>query len=213
MVEFEGEFETHITIRVAEPGDINTLQAWAERRQLTFHHIILERGQTPSQPMIGRRGRGRLSGELIAAADLNRRLHAEGFCVSRVKIEAAPGNGDVPNTDAEALDRHSGRYFEHHVKLVLDPETDVPGLANVAIAHSAHLSRNARRVRTDGRQERFVTQRCHAVGRQTASKRLDALLATLLTGGHYVLSVEKEFVVYDSDPSVDTGWLENGGQS
>ncbi|MFO0825308.1 MAG: hypothetical protein U0792_19665 [Gemmataceae bacterium] len=212
-MEFEGEFETHITIRVAEPANINSLLEWAESRRLTFHHIVLDRGQTPSQPMIGRRGRGRLSGELTTAADLSRRLNTDGFRVSRVKIEAAPWNRDVPNTDTEAVAHHAGRYFEHHIKLVLDPEVDVTGLANLAVQHSGHLSRNARRVRLDGLWERFVTQRCYAVGRHTAQERLKALVAALEMGRHPILSVEEEFVVYDSDPQVDTGWLDIGGKS
>jgi hypothetical protein len=33
----------------------------------------------------------------------------------------------------------------------------------------------------------------------------------LASGGYTVLSVEEEFVVYDSDPGVDAGWLDRGG--
>ncbi len=206
-MEFAGEFETHITVRVANPAAIDALRVWAERRGVTFHHIVLDRGQTPSQPMISRHGRGRLSDERAAAEELGRQLAAAGFAVSRVKIEAAPWNDDVPESDADAANR-PGRYFEHHVKLALDVAADIAALAALAVRHSAHLSRNARRVREDGLQERFVTQRCHDVGRRTASERLNALLAALTPLGHPVLSVEEEFVVYDSNPGVDTGWLE-----
>ncbi len=209
-MEFEGEFETHVTVRAAEPADIDALRAWADGRRLAFHHIVLDRGRTPSQPMVGRRGGGRLSGETAAAADLSRRLSAAGFTVARVKIEAAPTNRDVPDSDAEAAG-HPGRYFEHHVKLALDPDADVPALAALAVEHAAHLSRNARRVRGDGRHERFVTQRCHGVGRRAARARLGALLAALAAVGLPVVSVEEEFVVYDSDPGVDAGWLDQGG--
>jgi hypothetical protein len=161
--------------------------------------------------MVGRRGRGGLTGELAAAADLGRRLAADGFAISRIKIEAAPGNRDVPRSDAEAAGHHPGRYFEHHVKLALDPGADVAGLAELSRGYAARLSRNALRVRDDGRRERFVTQRCYAVGRPTARARLDALLAALAAGGYAVLDVEEEFVVYDSDPGVDAGWLDTGG--
>jgi hypothetical protein len=210
-VEFEGEFETHITVRAESPSDVEALRAWAARHGLTFHHIVLDRGLTPSQPMVGWRGRGGLSGELAAAADLGRRLATDGFTVSRVKIEAAPSNRDVPDSDAEAAGRHAGRYFEHHVKLALDPGTDIPALVGLARRHAAHLSRNALRARGDGRQERFVTQRCHAVGRPAARERLDALLTALTADGYTVLDVEEEFVVHDSAPGVDAGWLDGGG--
>lgn len=211
VVEFEGEFETHVTVRAEDPGAVQALREWAGGRRLTFHHIVLDRGRTPSQPMVGRRGRGGLSEELAEAADLGRRLAADGFAVSRVKIEVAPGNRDVPDSDAEAVEYHPSRYFEHHVKLALDPGADVAGLAELSQGHAAHLSRNALRVRDDGRRERFVTQRCHAVGRPAARARLNALLAALTAGGFTVLDVEEEFVVYDSDPGVDAGWLDAGG--
>jgi hypothetical protein len=211
LVEFEGEFETHITVRAEGPSVVDALRAWADRHGLKFHHIVLDRGLTPSQPMVSRRGRGGLSGERAEAADLGRRLAADGFAISRVKIEAAPGNRDTPASDAEAADHHSGRYFEHHVKLALDPDTDLTTLAALAQTHAAHLSRNARRVRADGRSERFVTQRCYAVGRPSAHRRLEALLAALEAGGYPVLSVEEEFVVHDSAPGVDAGWLDPGG--
>jgi hypothetical protein len=210
-VEFAGEFETHITVRTADPARIDSLRVWAEHHRLSFHHIVLDRGQTPSQPMIGRRGRGVLSGELAAASELSRLLHAAGFVVSRIKIEAAPWNRDVPDTDAAAAE-HPGRYFEHHVKLALAPATDFTALTALAVAHSAHLSRNARRVRDDGLQERFITQRCHSAGHPTARARLGALLAALAEGGYAVVSTEEEFVVYDSAPGVDAGWLDEGGQ-
>ncbi len=211
IVEFEGEFETHVTVRAAGPDDVDALRAFTERHRLKFHHIVLDRGRTPSQPMVSLRGRGNLSGELAAAADLSRRLTAAGLIVTRVKIEVAPDNRDVPDSDAEAAARHPDRYFEHHVKLALDAGTDVRPLAGLACGHAAHLSRNARRVREDGMKERFVTQRCHAVGRPAARGRLDALLAALAAGGYMILSVEEEFVVYDSNPAVDAGWLDTGG--
>ena len=209
-MEFEGEFETHITVRVPDADGVEALRARADRRRLRFHHILLDRGQTPSQPMISQRGRGRLSEQLAAAEELARGLTADGFRVVRIKIEAAPSNRDVPVTDADA-DRHPGRYFEHHVKLELEPAADIPALTRLAQEHSAHLSRNARRARMDGCQERFVTQRCHAVGRSTAAARLTALRDALTKGGYVILSVEDEFVVHDSEPGVDAGWLVPGG--
>lgn len=211
-MQFAGEFETHVTVRAERPECVDALRAFAVRHRLTFHHIVLDRGLNPSQPMVGRRGRGTLAGELAAASELSRLLSDAGFAVTRVKIEAAPWNRDVPQSDAEAAGRHVGRYFEHHVKLALDPATDLPALTGLARRHAAHLSRNARRVRDDGKQERFVTQRCYAVGRPSARGRLEALRAALAAGGYAILSVEEEFVVYDSAPAVDAGWIDAGGE-
>jgi hypothetical protein len=207
ILEFAGELETHITVDITDPAGIETLWLWAEREGYAFHHIVLDRGRTPSQPMVSRRGVGQLSRELDLATALKRQLAVSGFAVSRIKIEAAPENEDVPLSDAEAAD-HKGRYFEHHVKLALDSTVDMAAIAAVAVQHSAHLSRNARRVRADGLQERFVTQRCFAVGRDTARERLEVLLVALRARGYPVVSVEEEFVAYDSTPGVDAGWLQ-----
>lgn len=210
MADFAGEFETHVTVRADGPARLDALRTWADARGLTFHHIVLDRGLTPSQPMVTRRGRGDLAGELGHAADLASWLAADGYAVTRVKVEAAPDAVGVPAADADAA-RHLGRYFEHHVKLLLGPDADPGPLTAVSDGHAARLSRNARRVRADGRAERFVTQRCHAAGRATARTRLDALLAALAAGGYAVLSVEEEYVVHDTAPGVDAGWLEPGG--
>ena len=212
-MEFEGEFETHVTVRPEGPADLDRLRDWAARHRVKFHHIVLDRGRTPSQPMVTLRGRGGLSGVRDGAIDLARRLAEDGFDVSRVKVEAAPENRDVPDSDAEAASFHDGRYFEHHVKLALGPEADLIALTELAVPHGAHLSRNARRVRDDGLQERFITQRCHRVGRATAQARLDGLVNALAAFGAPILSVEQEFVVLDDAPNVDDGWLAAGGSS
>jgi hypothetical protein len=61
-------------------------------------------------------------------------------------------------------------------------------------------------VRDGGRHERFVTQRCRGVDAEEAGRALERLLGEL--EGLEVLSVEREFVLYDSDESVDDGWIE-----
>jgi hypothetical protein len=41
--------------------------------------------------------------------------------------------------------------------------------------------------------------------------RLDGLVAALSAGGYIILDIEQEYVVYDSNPAVDAGWLDAGG--
>jgi hypothetical protein len=210
VADFAGEFETHITVRADTPNRLDALQDWADEHGLKFHYIVLDRGLTPMQPMVTRKGQGDLNGEMAAAGKLSARLVAKGFDVTRMKVEAAPGNIGIPETDGDAL-RHGGRYFEQHIKLLFDPDTNTESVTAIAAAYRARLSRNARRVRVDGRSERFVTQRCHAVGRMTARNRLDSLVAALLTGGYSILSIEEEYVVLDTAPGVDAGWIDHGG--
>ncbi|MBO2462147.1 hypothetical protein [Actinomadura violacea] len=202
-MDFAGDFETHLTAR---PAAAERLAGWAAARGLKFVHIVLDRGRVASQPMLTLRTRGTFADALGDAVRTTADLRADGFEVARVKVEAAPWNAGVPADDADALG--PGYYFEHHLKLLLDPGFDAAALAGAARPHTAHLSRNARRVRADGRQERFVTQRCRCVGARTAARRLDALAGELRARGHEIVSVEREFVVHDADESLDDGWIE-----
>ncbi|MEU7526018.1 nucleotidyl transferase AbiEii/AbiGii toxin family protein [Saccharothrix sp. NPDC042600] len=199
---FSGDFEVHLT---GSEWEVEGLAAFAARRGAKFSHIELHRGATPSQPMITLTGRGTLEQVRATASRWRADIEDAGLRVLRVKVEAAPWNEGVPRTDDQA---RPDLYFEHHVKLRL-PRDDWKALSavlDVAKAHNAHLSRNARR-RTEGRkEERFVTQRCHGVGRATARARLDALLEALRRWK--VLEVEEEYVVHDDALEVDRGWID-----
>src|SRR5688572_23496428 len=139
---FSGEFETHVTVRLNEAADLERLRAWARRRGLKCTHIILARGDGRSQPMVTRHGQGDLATEQAAALELADALRAEGFAVTRIKIEAAPWTVGVPATDDDGRRHPRERYFEHHVKLLLDADVDIAALTEIAQAHAGHVSRN-----------------------------------------------------------------------
>ncbi|GAB2530243.1 hypothetical protein [Nocardia heshunensis] len=201
---FHGDFEAHLTVRAEDAAG---LERYAAAAGLKFVHIVLDRGRTPVQPMLTIRETGAFPAVRDSIAALTARLEQAGFPVVRAKIEATPWAAGVPTTDAEALALGPHYYFEHHIKLLLAPDSGVPALTDLAIAHDAHLSANARRTRADGRSERFVTQRCRHVGDATAAARHAGLLNALRTAEFEILSAEREFVVLDSDESIDAGWI------
>ncbi|WCD86294.1 hypothetical protein KPP03845_102640 [Streptomyces xanthophaeus] len=189
------EYETHVTVHCASGAELERLDAWAGARELKVTHIVLARGRMVSQPMLtlrDRTGHERLLPELRAA----------GFDPVRVKVETVPWTSDRPGP--------GGGYFEHHLKLRLPPHYDRAALEDLAVRHSAHVSWNARRVLPDGGHERFVTQRCRGVPAERAGAACDALTAALGSAGYEIRSEEREFVLYDSDLSVDDGWIEEG---
>ena len=211
-MEFTGEFETHITVGLKDSNQFEALQAWGIARGLKFIHIVLDRGIHVSQLMLTRHGKGGLTDQLKIASDSSKSLNAEGLSVARIKIEAAPWNQDVPQSNAEAVNHPGDRYFEHHIKLLLEPSANIVTLRELAEAHSAHLSRNVLRIRNDDYRERFVTQRCLAVGRVEARQQLQNLLNAIAPLGYLVLEVEEEFVVYDSNLKIDAGWIRSPEQ-
>lgn len=193
-------YESHVTVRCAGPDESARLRRWAAAGGFKLTHIVLARGRMRDQPMLTLSGSPSYALEAARAREVAARLRADGFEPVRVKIESSPWAPEVPREPSG-----DGRYFEHHVKLLLGPDTDLAALGARVVPHGAHLSWNARRVRGP-RHERFVTQRCRAVDAEGAGRALERLLTAL--DGFEVLGVEREFVLHDSDMSVDDGWLE-----
>jgi len=205
-----GNFEIHWTVRMDGSQQLSALQMWAAERDLKCTHIVLERGQTPSQPMLTRHARGTLAGIIDDSRGMADAMRAAGFDVSRIKAEVATDSRDVPQTESDAAKRGPQHYFEHHVKLLLPRSADMGPIIAAVKPHGAHVSRNALRARADGRQERFVTQRCYRVSKATARGKLDALLATLRDQTFEIIDLEEEYVVFDSNTALDAGWIEPG---
>ncbi|MFD4457845.1 nucleotidyl transferase AbiEii/AbiGii toxin family protein [Nocardia sp. NPDC058480] len=206
-VDFRGNFEVHLTVRAVGEQAFRAVESYAVQRDMKFTHIVLARGRVADQPMLTLQSTGDLAAVTEVAQAAARELRAAGVPVIRTKIELSPWGRGVPATDKQGRARGAGQYFEHHVKLLLATELDPDTVAEACAGHNAHVSANARRTRTDGRTERFVTQRCRTMGDSSAGNRLDLLLRALRERDFEVLSVEREFVVYDSDESVDDGWL------
>ncbi|NUR49005.1 MAG: nucleotidyl transferase AbiEii/AbiGii toxin family protein [Hamadaea sp.] len=198
-------FEIHLTVGY----DVERAAAVAQRHGAKFAHIMLDRGAQPSQPMITISGTGTLAAQHKLVTRWQRIISKAGLYVFRTKIEGAPWNDGVPDTDDEARREPAGRYFEHHVKLLLPDAsaTRLIELTRLVEPFGARLSRNARRHRDDGRHERFVTQRCFGVGRSGAREQLDALVTALRTRPEEILEVEAEYVFEDSRLTYDDGWL------
>ncbi|MCT9104341.1 hypothetical protein N4G69_01620 [Streptomyces mirabilis] len=198
-------YETHVTVRCDSAAESERLRRWAAAAGVKLTHIVLARGRMPSQPMLTLPGCPSYAEEAARAADVAARLRADGFAPVRIKIESAPWAPEVPREPCGGE-----RYFEHHVKVLLEAGADLGSLAARVVPHGAHLSWNARRVRGGGRHERFVTQRCRGVDAEGAGRALERLLGELRgleVGGLEVVDVEREFVLYDSDVSVDDGWI------
>ncbi|WP_229831462.1 nucleotidyl transferase AbiEii/AbiGii toxin family protein [Actinoplanes ianthinogenes] len=205
MTEISGDFETHLTVY---PGQADGLAAFAAEHGVTFLHIELDRGTSMSQPMLTLHGSGTLTEQLATVHQWCHWLRVAGMDPIRSKIEAAPWAAGVPQHDEAARDEPAYRYFEHHLKLRLPAGVaDLIAITDLVEPHGARLSRNARQRSADGTETRFVNQRCHQVGRDTASQRLDRLVTALREAGHEIVSVEQEYVVHDDNLRLDDGWL------
>lgn len=199
-------YEIHLT--VSAEADDERLRQLAGGLGVKYTRIQLDRGDHAGQPMLSwlTAAGGTAQAAEAEAREITARLGAEGVRVTRLKVEAAADGREAPVTEAQAVTQ-PGRYFEHHVKLLLPAGSDFDRVREVAVRHGARLSRNTRRVRADGVQERFVTQRRYRVARSTAAGALAGLLEEIDAEGWTVAEVEREWVLVDDNPALDEGWF------
>lgn len=199
-----GSFEAHLTVEAGV--DRAAFAAWCAGRGLRCVDIELARGDHPSQPMTASVHRGGLDGVLAELRALAADLRAEGFGVTRLKVEALGDHPLAPETDAEGAAAPADRYFEFHLKLLLPDGADLGPLTALSLQHGAHLSRNARK-RLDRGEHRFLTMRAQGCGRRTAEARFRALVMAAQDLGFQAVSAAREYTVYDSRAALDDGWL------
>ncbi|MFI8446514.1 hypothetical protein [Streptomyces erythrochromogenes] len=194
MIRSMHAYETHVTVRCADAEESARLDAWAAARELEVTHIQPTRERMDSQPMLTVPDRTRHE-RLVP------QLRADGFTPVRVTVETVPWSTDSPGP--------GGGSFEHRVPVLLPVGFDRPALEALVLPHGAHLSWNARRVGGGDWQVRCVTQRWRgAAGAAGAGAAFDALVRALGSAGYEMGSGERKFVLYDSDLSVDDGWIE-----
>lgn len=207
--DYRGQFEVHITVSATDAPARGRFQRWCAERGTKCIWVVLARGAHADQPMATWHSRNTILPAVLDDANLRAAdLDALGIPVTRVKIEAAPTNAEVPHCDEETADHAPGNYFEHHVKLLRAAAAPRAALLEVCDTFGAHLSRNAFRDTTDGREERFVTLRNYRVGSSTSERQFRRLLAALPEAGEHVIEFESEYCVYDSARELDAGWLE-----
>lgn len=200
------QFEVHLTVAIAQDAHIERLSNWAAANGAKVSHIVLDRGDHSSQPMVTLWFTGTLEDALAAMHSASYGLKSNGFEVSREKVEVGWESYLVPQSQSD-LDRlGANAHFEFHIKLRLRTK-DLADLARKLEGTEARLSRNARRIHADEFQERFVTQRSYGVAKPVASNELDRLVAYLASTDWQLLEIEREFVVFDSNLSLDRGWI------
>lgn len=203
---FGGVFEAHVTVSIEGEEELARFDTLCRELAVKSIHIVLPRGETRFQPMTSSYHHGKLLAVQGEVFELARRIGGAGFEVTRAKIEATGSNREIPQSDADA-EGFPHNYFEFHVKTRIAASADVSELAQVVSAHGAHLSRNARKVFADGARQHFVTLRVYEAGRRHAEARFTELRDALRRAGFDWREPIREYTVYDSNVSVDKGWL------
>jgi hypothetical protein len=198
-------FETHITLKPAGKEALDAARQWAHLRSLKWTHIELSSGHAPSQPMLTFWGDDSLDLQLRRAKAIQQELEQLDIQVVRIKTECIFPGEFVPPLGCTKPEE-SNQYFECHVKLRLKSGADLDRLRSVVMPHQAHVSWNAIKTFKDGESERFVTLRSYHCTCETAQLSQLELAASLRQNGFNIVETESEFVLYDSNFALDTGW-------
>ena len=208
MKNFAGDFESHVTVEALPPDQVKKFQDACLEIGVKPILIELSRGDTPVHPMTAGKHRGRLPDVIeYLENDVAAHLRHRGFKVSRIKVEAAPWNEEIPLTNTEA-EQCPDNYFEFHLKVLLDSMERYDELAGICEQHVTHLSSNAFKKREDGKLEYFTTMRCYNMGRTVAQVEFTGLAPAIKMAGFETCSEVCEYTVYDTNLSLDDAWLE-----
>ena len=205
---YTGRFEAHITVEAASIAERERFRRLCRILGVKYVFIELPRGETPSQPMTASYHQGNMEKVKRELDNLTEYVRIANFPIVRVKLEADLDTEGVPQMDSEARDLPEENYFEFHVKVLLPVNSELDLLQKTADVHNAHLSRNARKTRTDGKPERFLTLRLSQIGARRAEMRLSKFLSDLRKEGFEIMDVIREYNIFDNNAQTDKGWTE-----
>lgn len=149
---------------------------------LGLEPMIIE-GEEQKQFVANRRVHGTDEDAKAEAVRLRDLVRAKGMQVERVKISAPITNLGIPE---------EGGFFEFHVAVKVAPN-DESKLKELLLSSGAHLSANTLHGETG---KRLVILRSHS--KAEAVSQMETQLLPRLKG-YQVISVEREFSVYDSN--------------
>ena len=151
---FPVPFEIHVTVKNAER------EPFVEAcRSLEVKPIILDlqmKDHVLKDTMTSSKCYGHNSDAYREMKRISRGLTELGFWVVREKIETVPWHPGAPSSKHENPVMPQDCYFETHIAVVVSKDT-LAKVSEIALAHNAHLSRNAFKTFDDGNRIQMVT--------------------------------------------------------
>lgn len=190
-------FEIHLTTHALTPTELADFVAACGQLQAKPLLIELARGACPTQPMLGKVvHQPDLAAALAVAAADSTYLRQRGLPTARIKVET---DARHPQLATPAAGPGFAPYFEWHGKVSYLHQAELRVLCE---QHGAHLSANALRGES---ATRFVTLR--EFGPAAEFERRVAALVASLQPRWPLRKQESECCLYDSNQTLDAGWL------
>jgi hypothetical protein len=135
----------------------------------------------------------------------------EHFEVVRLKLESLATNDGVPQTDDEAKSIPGDTYFEYHIKIKDAPATEESDnfLKNLSYQLTQDLQIRVPFSCNNLKDfQRFLNARTYELGFQNSFDKVKRIKAAVESKGYEIERIISEFIVYDTNKKLDTGWLE-----
>jgi hypothetical protein len=189
-------FEIHITTNDIDQANIEDFITFCQQIDAKPILIELSSGTYFRQPMISKI----IScSTKIALENIVNKLRlafiAKNYLPTRIKIEVPAWN----YKDVQGF--YEGEsYFEWHGKIKMESEQSIK---TICLKNDAHLSRNSLR---GSSHSKFLTVREFS-NFETFSNRIHKLKQDLTQHQIDLLKDESEYCIFDSNKSLDTGWI------
>ena len=213
--DIKGIFEIHITVKCESDEQINLFTEICKMNNVKPIIIMLTNGENIRQVMTSKFFTGKFTRDLtntdhsnifLKATDLMHTMFDNTILknkIERLKIEALSCSDGVPSE----THTNDDQYFEFHHKIQIKNNDEYLFVKKLVKNHDSRLSSNAFKYDVNGNiSHYFVTRRVHKYGRNRALELNDELKNELTIAGYIPLKSESEYVVYDSNFSLDNGW-------
>ncbi|AHC54965.1 putative ankyrin repeat-containing protein [Tunisvirus fontaine2] len=211
----KGLFEIHVTVKNT---DIPKLKIFCERNDLKAIFACSGKGNDDnnSQAMISKWKKGVSCDVVSTANELSEKMTEFGLSVLRVKVEAMQSNEGVPNTKEESEKCIRGCYFEFHLKYPLKSTDDgMEELSDAAKVVSSRISSpcdfgvGVSMNIFSAKNHPLLTLRVTDSWKEEALRIKDELLDGLKEFGYKSNNgIQQEWAFYDTNKSLDDGWLQ-----
>lgn len=135
----------------------------------------------------------------------------EHFEVIRLKLESLANNDGVPQTDEEAQNIPGDTYFEYHIKIKDAPATEESDTILKNLSYQLTKDLNIRVPFSCNNlkdYQRFLNARTYHLGFKNSFDKILKIKTAIEKSGYNIERVISEFIVYDTNKKLDTGWLE-----
>lgn len=213
-----GLFEIHITVDHTSKGFYNLFNYVAKNDGMKLILAVAKDGDHPTQYMISKFKNGTEKEVIDRALQIKEEMIKENIEVLRVKVESMAFNDKVPVTDEDYVKYYTNKvgrpYFEFHAKIKTENiqklEEDISSLK--IILKDNFITRFSTFIALSynlcGSKIPLLTIRVYNKGRLSSIKIKDFILDHLKKQNYHIIdAIQQEFSVYDTNDSLDKGWL------